>query len=342
MAVGKILIVGLGSVGRRHARNLQQLGFENLVFLRSGRPEVIDEALPLKTQVHSLSEALTHDPTAAVIATPSALHLDVALPLAEHGCHLFVEKPLTTDSDFDRCQQLIQIAQKKNLVTMVGCQFRFHPLLKALREGLQSDRIGTPVEAFAEWGEYLPDWHPWENYREGYAARGDLGGGVMLTLIHPVDYLYWIFGEVEEVSAEFGKLPQLQTAVPDDWAKLELHHKRDVRTRIHLDYMQRPAVHQLSVTGKRGQAKLDFHAGELIWITDGQTPEHVGVASDYTRNDMFVAETKHFIDCIAAKRRTEIPLEDGLAGLRIVAAARNDGQSRNAHDVSAADVWSKG
>ena len=99
MAVGKILIVGLGSAGRRHAKNLQQLGFENLVFLRSGRPDVIDDDLPRGTHVRELSEALTHDLTAAVIATPSALHLDVALPLAEHGCHLFVEK--TAD---DRCR----------------------------------------------------------------------------------------------------------------------------------------------------------------------------------------------------------------------------------------------
>ena len=224
---------------------------------------------------------------------------------------------------------------------MVGCQFRFHPLLIALREGLLNDRIGTPVEAFAQWGEYLPDWHPWENHRQGYAARTDLGGGVMLTLIHPIDYLYWIFGEVAKVSAEFGKLTQLQTAVADDWAKLELGHKRGVRTRIHLDYLQKPTVHQLSVTGKRGEAKLDFHTGELIWKVDGQTPEHVDIASDYTRNDMFVAEMKHFIDCIAKKQATEIPLEDGLEGLRIVAAARADGLLRNEKDVSEADVWSK-
>ena len=334
MAVGKILVVGYGSVGRRHTKNLQHLGCDNLIFLRSGRPNTIDQVPPPGEQVSDLTEALTHDVSAAVIATPSAAHLDVALPLAKHGCHLFIEKPVTTDRDIDRCEQLIAIARDQNLVTMVGCQFRFHPLLKALREGLQSGRIGTAVEAHAQWGEYLPDWHPWEDYRDGYAAREDLGGGVMLTLIHPIDYLYWLFGETTEVQAEYGKLAQLQTNVPDDWAKLKLRFRQGVGAKVDLDYLQRPAVHRLSVQGNSGNAKLDFNAGELVWTVDGEKTISVGVDSDYTRNDMFVAEMKHFLDCVAARKATELPMEDGLEALRIVAAARQDGQSGDAAEAT--------
>ena len=336
MAVGKILVVGYGSVGRRHTKNLQQLGCDNLIFLRSGRPNTIDQVPPPGEQVSDLSEVLKHDLSAAIIASPSAAHLDVALPLAKHGCHLFIEKPVTNDSDIDRCEQLLEIAREQNLVTMVGCQFRFHPLLKSLREGLQSGRIGNAVEAHAQWGEYLPDWHPWEDYREGYAAREDLGGGVMLTLIHPIDYLYWLFGETTEVQAEYGKLAELQTKVPDDWAKLKLSFKQGASARVDLDYLQRPAVHRLSVQGSSGNARLDFNAGELVWTVDGEKPINVGVDSDYTRNDMFVAEMKHFLDCVAAGTATDLPLEDGLKGLRIVAAARLDGQSRQTGDAAEA------
>ena len=156
---------------------------------------------------------------------------------------------MTTDCDLARCQQLIEIAREQDLVTMVGCQFRFHPLLVALREGLGSGRIGKTIEAHAEWAEYLPGWHPWEDYREGYAAREDLGGGVMLTLIHPIDYLHWLFGKPVEVQAEYGKLVELQTNVPDDWAKLKLRFDQGVSARVHLDFLQQPAVHRLSVTG---------------------------------------------------------------------------------------------
>lgn len=336
MAVGKILVVGYGSVGRRHTENLRHLGCDDLVFLRSGRPDVIDQVSPRGEQVHDLSEALAHDIVAAIIATPSAKHLDTALPLAKHGCHLFIEKPVSADCDIERCEQLIQIAREQNLVTMVGCQFRFHPLLKALREGLRSGRIGTPQEARAEWGEYLPDWHPWEDHRAGYAARKDLGGGVMLTLIHPIDYLYWLFGEADEVQAEYGKLGQLETNVPDDWAKLKIRFKQDVSAQVDLDYMQRPAVHRLSIAGSSGHATMDFHAGELIWTLDSEETKHIAVDSDFTRNDMFVSEMKHFLDCVAERKATELPLEDGLAALRIVAMARQDAQSRHTGDVEEA------
>ena len=334
MAVGKILIVGYGSVGRRHTKNLQQLGCDNLVFLRSGRPNTIDQVPPPGEQVSDLSEALAHDIVAAIIATPSSAHLDTALPLAKRGCHLFIEKPVTADCDIARCEQLIEIAREQYLVTMVGCQFRFHPLLKALREGLQSGLVGTVKDAHAQWGEYLPDWHPWEDHRAGYAAREDLGGGVMLTLIHPIDYLYWLFGQADQVQAEFGKLAELQTNVPDDWAKLKLRFKQGVSARVDLDYLRRPAVHRLSVQGTNGNVKLDFNAGELVWNVDGEKTRSVGVESDYTRNDMFVAEMKHFLDCVAAGKATELPLEDGLEALRIVAAARHDGQSCDAAEAT--------
>jgi len=288
MALGKILVVGYGSVGRRHARNLQRLGCDNLVFLRSGQPNVIDQVPPPGEQVGELSKALAHNVVAAIIATPSAKHLDVALPLAKHGCHLFIEKPVTTDCDIDRCEQLIKIAREQNLVTMVGFQFRFHPLLRALREGLRSGRIGTLEQASAQWGEYLPDWHPWEDYRDGYAAREDLGGGVMLTLIHPIDYLYWLFGNTIEVKADYGKLDPLETKVTDDWAKLKLRFKNNISAQVDLDYIQKPAVHRMSVQGSR----------------------------------------KHFLDAVAAQKPTELPLEEGLESLRVVAAARSDGRSR--------------
>lgn len=334
MAVGKILIVGYGSVGRRHTENLRQMGCDDLIFLRSGRPSVIDQVPPPGQQVHQLAEALTHDIVAAVIATPSAMHLDVALPLAKHGCHLFIEKPVASDRDIDRCQQLIEIAQERNLVTMVGYQFRFHPLLVALREGLQEGRIGTPRKAHVQWGEYLPDWHPWEDHREGYAAREDLGGGVMLTLIHPVDYLYWLFGAADEVQAEYGKFDVLQTRVPDDWAKLKLHFKQGVIAKVELDYIQRPAVHRLMVEGSRGSAALDFQAGELVWMVDSQQTKKITVDTGFARNDMFVSEMKHFIDRVVGRKSTELDLEEGLESLRIVARARHNAIEEAEESVS--------
>ena len=107
---------------------------------------------------------------------------------------MFIEKPLA--DSLEHCRELAELAAQRGLTTMMGCQFRFHPLLISLRNQLFEGRLGNVLGARAEWGEYLPDWHPWEDHRKSYSARPELGGGVVLTLIHPLDYLYWLFGRV--------------------------------------------------------------------------------------------------------------------------------------------------
>ena len=115
--------------------------------------------------------------------------------------------------------------------------------------------------------------------------------------------------------------------------ELKLRFHQGVTAKVDLDYLQKPAVHRLSIQGDAGNAKLDFHAGELIWTVDGKETKNV-VDSDYNRNDMFVAEMKHFLDCVADREATELPLEDGLASLRIVAMARHAAKSRQASDTA--------
>jgi len=319
----KILIVGYGSAGRRHARNLGALGCRHLLFLRSGRPNTMDD-LPPGEVVTTLAQALDREPLAAVIATPTALHLQTALPLAAEGCHLLIEKPLASDRELAACTELVHLARQRKLVTMVGYQFRFHPMLRELRAGLQEGRLGELIGARAEWGEYLPEWHPWEDYRESYAARADLGGGVLLTLSHPIDYLAWLFGDIVEAQAACQKVPLISTRVVDDWAELILRFRGGLIAQVHLDYVQQPPVHRLSVWGHRGRADLDFHTSILTWMMRDETTQQVSADRRFTRNDMFLAEMRHFLDALASQRATDIPLEDGVAVLRAVARARHN------------------
>ena len=97
----------------------------------------------------------------------------------------------------------------------MGFQFRFHPGLLRCRELIDAGRIGKPLSFRAEWGEYLPGWHPWEDYRKSYSARKDLGGGVLLTLSHPLDYIRWFFGDPEWIWAMNGKISDLELDVDD-------------------------------------------------------------------------------------------------------------------------------
>ena len=179
-AMTKMLIAGLGSIGRRHLRNLIALGETDIVLLRSHRgalPE--DELAGLPTET-DLSEALRkHRPTAVVVSNPTALHLDVAIPAAHAGCSLLLEKPVSHSTD--RLDVLRQVVSASGAQVLMGFQLRYHPCLLRARELVQTGRLGRLISARVHFGEYLPAWHPWEDYRKGYAARLDLGGGVLLT-----------------------------------------------------------------------------------------------------------------------------------------------------------------
>ena len=184
----KILIAGLGSIGRRHLRNLQDMNIGEFVLLRSQRATLPDDELVGIPTEQNLTEALQrHQPDAVVVSNPTAFHLDIAIPAAQAGCHLLLEKPIS--HTMERVPTLAKIVAQKNLKVLVGFQFRFHIGLQRIKELLDNGTIGAVTSIQAHWGEYLPAWHPWEDYRIGYAAREDLGGGVLLTLCHPCDPL---------------------------------------------------------------------------------------------------------------------------------------------------------
>ncbi len=183
-----IIICGLGSVGRRHLYNLQALGRNDIVLLRTGKSTLPDDELGILPVEYDLNHALLHwQPEGVVISNPTALHLEVAIPAAEAGCHLLIEKPMSHSTD--GLDTLTKALRKGGGQVLVGYQFRFHPGLLAVKQLLEKEAIGCLISARVHWGEYLPDWHPWEDYRHSYSARSDLGGGVVLTLSHPFDYL---------------------------------------------------------------------------------------------------------------------------------------------------------
>ena len=250
----KFLVAGYGSIGRRHLRNLIELGQNDLVLLRSHKstlPEDEIKDIPVETTVE---KALAHHPDGVIIATPTALHLDTAIPAARAGCAILMEKPVSNGSE--RLAELREALTLNGGRLQMGFQFRFHPGLAKVKELIESGAIGQPLSFRAEWGEYLPGWHPWEDYRTGYAARKDLGGGVLLTLSHPLDYLRWLFGDPAWVWGMNGRISPLELDV-DDIAEIGLAMKNGMTGSVHLDYYSRPAANGLEVVGSEGRLRCD-------------------------------------------------------------------------------------
>lgn len=324
-----ILIAGLGSIGRRHLRNLRALGWEDLVLYRTGRSTLPDDELQGLPVERDLEQALERwRPVAVVVANPTALHLHVALPAAEAGCHLLLEKPIShTREGVDRLQAAVARSGSR---VLVGFQFRFHPALQQARRLLQEGAIGRPVTARVHWGEYLPDWHPWEDYRKGYSARADLGGGVVLTLCHPFDYLRWLLGEVETVWGWTGRLGDLDLEV-EDTAEALLRFGSGALASVHLDYLQRPPTHRLEVVGTEGTLRWDYADGTVRWWREGVREwEETAPPPGFERNDMFLAEMRHFLAVVEGRETPACTLEDGVAALDICLAVLQSGQEGGA------------
>jgi predicted dehydrogenase len=253
------------------------------------------------------------------VSNPTALHLEVAIPAARAGSHLLLEKPISHTND--GLAELVDAVERKRLKVLVGFQFRFHPGLNEVKRVLDEGAIGEVVSAHAHWGEYLPDWHPEEDFTQGYSARADLGGGVVLTLCHPFDYLRWLLGEVVQVSGLVGSAG-LGLEV-EDTAHVTLRFESGVTGTVHLDYVQRPPSHWLRIAGTDGTLIWDNGDGSVrLWRASSPDGELIAPPEGFERNTMFLEEMRHFLACLEGLAEPKITLEDGLRALRIALAVK--------------------
>jgi predicted dehydrogenase len=315
----KFLIAGFGSVGRRHMRNLIALGQKDIVLYRSGRSTLpLDELAGVPVEV-DLPKALAHRPDAVIIANPSAYHLDVAIPAAQAGCHLFLEKPIS--HNLERLDELKAALQQGGGKVLVGFQFRFHPCFYKAAQLIAEGAVGKPLSARAHYGDYLPGWHPWEDYRTSYSVRPEMGGGAVLTLCHPIDYLRWLLGEVESVWAFTGKLSEMDIAV-EDTAEIGLRFASGVLGSAHLDYFQRPPSYRFEIIGSRGTLSWDAADNTVrLYRASAGAWETFPAPAAFERNDMFLDEMRHFLDVVQGKGQPSCTLADGERVLRLALAA---------------------
>jgi predicted dehydrogenase len=329
----KILIAGLGSIGRRHFRNLLALGERDLVLFRTRQATLPDDELagfPVETD---FAEALKkHRPQAVIVANPTALHMDIAIPAAQTGCAILLEKPIA--ENLGRVDELQAAAQAGGSKILVGFQFRYHPTLNKARELIRAGEIGRVLSAHALWGEYLPNWHPWEDYRQSYAARADLGGGVIVTLTHPLDYLCHLLGEPESLWSLNGKISSLELDGVEDTAEIGLKFASGAIAGVHLNYFQRPAVHRLEIAGSGGTLRWDNADGLLTLhkMPDefGSIRSNPGAAqvSQFTpppgfeRNQLFLEQMRHFLEVATGRIEPLCSLQDGRRALEIALAAK--------------------
>ncbi|MBI1888700.1 MAG: Gfo/Idh/MocA family oxidoreductase [Candidatus Spechtbacteria bacterium] len=320
----KFLIAGLGSIGQRHYKNLQTLGFPDLIVYRTGKGS--QNFVSEFEKEHSpkifldLTSAFNEKPDAILIANPTVFHADFIREGLEHGVKgIFVEKPISHTAESLRA--LVETARKNNVVGYTGYNFRFHPLLQRMKELVDQGVIGKVISASVDMGEYLPDWHPWEDYRTTYPAKKELGGGVVLTQSHDIDYLYWFFGMPKKIAAFGGTQTGLEVDVEDS-VKSIFEYEDGKTVSLHMDFYQRPPRRIFEIMGRDGTLRWDYYAKTLTLTPHKKEipPTITGDPERFDRNSMFLAELAHFVDCVEGKARPEVSFEDGFNVLKICEA----------------------
>jgi predicted dehydrogenase len=319
-----IFVVGCGSIGRRHIRNLRALGVAN-VLAYDLDPKSLAQAVAESNvaPVDSLESGLKVRPKAVLVCTPPHRHTEVAGKAVEAGAHVFVEKPIAHATE--GVADLLGVAQIKGLVFMVGYNLRFHAAVQKVKAVLDAGAVGRVMTVRAEYGQYLPDWRPGQDYRKGYIAREDTGGGILLDGSHELDYVRWLAGEVKSVYCVAGKMSELEMEA-EDTALVVMKHQGGAVSEVHLDCTQRGYARGCKVVGTKGTVAWDITQGVKLV---GESREYETVFPLRPTFDLvYVEEMKHFLACI---RREAVPPVTGTEGLRVLELALAARQSARTH-----------
>ena len=317
----KVLVVGGGSIGKRHLRNLKSLGLGELAIAESdpARRKAVADELSV-CPVADLEAGLAWTPDFVVIATPTHLHLEQALSVARKSIPLFVEKPLSHVAS--GLPELAELVERKRIPSMVACNLRFHPGPAQVKQLLRENRIGRILSARVQTGSYLPDWRPGSDYRDNYAAHEETGGGCILDCIHEIDLARWYLGEVQEVFCMADHLSSLEIRT-EDVASLVCRHAGGAISEIHLDYVQRSYERGCRIIGEQGTITWDFN-GREVWCFDAATQQWTAFPHPpgWELNQMYVDELKHFLQSVRSGSPTMLPISEAVSVMQIAFAAK--------------------
>ena len=321
----KILIIGFGSIGKRHVNNLIRNTDSEIIICSKRKNVRFLDHKKIKV-LNSLEKCLLEKPDVVFITNETAFHIPVAIKVAKAGLDLFIEKPLSNSTNGIKALQ--KIVKQKKLVTQMGCNLRFHKCIIKIRQLINQKKIGKVVSIQSENGSYLPDWHPHEDYRKGYAGDRKLGGGIILTMIHDIDYLYWIFGNPHSLFSISGKFSDLKIS-SEDYCSGIICFKKNIFAELHLDFFQRPEFRSCKIKGKDGTIYWNSDTNQVkIFLNKKQKWQNVLTIENFERNDMYISEIRHFLKCVKDRKKTINSIDEGIETMKIALAMKKSSKSR--------------
>lgn len=305
----KFLVDGFGSIGQRHVNNLIRLGYDKIIVIT--KKKITDKRLGKLKFFKKLSEGLKLKPNIALICNPTSLHDRSIIACANANCHLFVEKPVSSNNKNEK--KINNLIKKKKLINMVGYMMRFHPAISKVEQLLKKDAIGKVFNIQSMWGEYLPNWHPEENYKRSYASKKKLGGGVSLTLSHDLDLLKKIFGTPQKIYNLNSNLSSLKIEV-DTYSSFLVSFKKDIFASIHLNYLMQKPQRYIKIIGENGEINFNYYKNTVSLVKNKSNK--IYNFKNFKRNELFLKEMNYFIRCVKKNLQAKPDIETSFKLLK--------------------------
>jgi predicted dehydrogenase len=322
-ALNSILIVGFGSIGQRHLRIARELFPQSKIgILRHKQTKEIPS--DANEVFCSLSDAINFKPQIAIVCSPASTHVEITFALVRKGIHVLIEKPLS--NELKGLKDLSNEVDVNNCVLMVGYNLRFLPSLKKFKSLIDSNYLGSIFSVRCEVGQFLPSWRD-KNYRDSVSAQKSLGGGVLLELSHELDYLRWIFGDIEFVQAQLSKQSKLDVDV-EDIAHIILSFKKNDKgpslvASLSLDFIRQDRVRTCHVIGENGSLRWNGLNGEIDLFEPNNNHWKNLYKDEGLIDQSYKNEWLHFIESIKNKSRPKPSLDDGIHVLNIIQSIRD-------------------
>ena len=297
----RFLIIGGGSIGKRHIKNLQSLGYSEIYCLKRKKDEIFEKETGVRsiTSINELSDNID----AVFVCTPTSLHAEGIEIAVKLQAAIFMEKPLIHSSDGLRNTKNLLSGYDK--VFFIGFMLRYHPLVKKIKSIIDSNSLGKVFSARFEFGSYLPFWHPWEDHKTGYAAKKELGGGVINTITHELDLVQYFFGTPRSVFCDSKNFNKLGIEV-EEIAEAIFGYDDKMIT-LHLDYLQKEYDRSIKVLCDEGKVTWNWHTHKVVVKKYKEDAVDYELASNFDVNQLYIDELQDFIDIIG-KSKLDHPL----------------------------------
>jgi predicted dehydrogenase len=320
------IVVGTGSIARRHIQNLRKIDASWILGCVSSSGRAISASdFSVDRVFDTIEDAVVAKPKFAIIASPASLHIEHALQFLRAEVPTLIEKPLSDMLDVRAGPDASELRKYEHLID-IGYNLRYAPAAQQMHALLQGNCIGKLSTVMIQVGQFLPDWRVVDDYRQSVSAKKSLGGGALLELSHELDYLLWLFGNFHTAYCVEGRSDILDLEVEDQIDAI-FAAQSGLVAYVHLDFLQRVVSRNCKVIGEEGTLEWDLLANTIAVMAAGKEPQILNLGNGYDRNDMYVDELLNFTKFVEGKQEATVGLQQARGVMALIAACRESSQS---------------